>query len=237
MQGTNKRFVFRKTGSYTCVVIKSSKVYTVIVGDLVGSRTIADRRRLGRKIQSALLSLSKEFQREFYAPLILTRGIDELCGVLKRSNSSFRICRTLNERIYPELLRFAVVRETLDIAVSSKHAGRMDGPAFHTAADLILKAKEKNLYYTFSLGFQFAEFDPWLNELTNLSHILARSLTKHQRNVVKLYEKHGRQKIVAEKLGITQQAVSDALQHAHWKDLKRAEALADRFLERVGRHK
>jgi len=210
------------------------KIFTVITGDLVRSRESSGRQQLSRKIRLLIDHLSREFRKEFSAPLILTRGIDELSGVLKRSNMSYRICRLLNEGVYPHLFRFAVVRGTLDVDISSKNARRMDGPAFHTAADMIQRAKKENLYYCFNLGFQFTEFDPWLNELANLLHILRSGWSSHQLRVVQFYEKFGSQKSVAKELGITQQAVSDALRQAHWKEVKRVENMIDEVLEKYG---
>jgi hypothetical protein len=214
-----------------------SKIFTVIVGDLVRSRDSSDRRQLSHKVRLGIDYLSREFREEFSAPLILTRGIDELSGVLKRSNMSYRICTFLNEEVYPHLFRFAVVRGTLDIAINSKDASRMDGPAFHTAVDMIQRAKKENLYYCFNLGFRFAEFDPWLNELANLLHILRSSWSNHQHRVVQLYKKCGSQKAAAKELGITQQAISDALRQAHWKELKRAEDMINESIEKYGSDK
>jgi hypothetical protein len=208
-----------------------SQAFTVIVGDLIHSRDIAYREQLSHKIRSAIAYISREFREEFYAPIVLTRGIDELSGVLEKPDMSYKICRLLNDRIYPREFRFAIVRSTLDVAISSKNAAMMDGPAFHTAADLIQQAKNKNLYYRFNL-FEFEEFDPWLSELTNLLHILRRGWSKQKHRVVQLYEEFGNQETVAKKLGITQQAVSDALQKAYWKELKRAENMVDVFLEK-----
>lgn len=214
-----------------------SKIFTVIVGDLARSRDSSDRRQLSHKVRLVIDHLSREFREEFSAPLILTRGIDELSGVLKRPNMSYRICTFLNEEVYPHLFRLAVARGTLDIAINSKDASRMDGPAFHAAADMIQRAKKENLYYCFSLGFRFAEFDPWLNELANLLHILRSGWSSHQHRVVQFYKKFGSQKSAAKELSITQQAISDALRQAHWKELKRAENMINEVLEKHGSYK
>ncbi|MBI4653806.1 MAG: hypothetical protein HY752_02265 [Nitrospirae bacterium] len=93
-------------------------------------------------------------------------------------------------------------------------------------------------HYCFNLWFQFfEEFNLWLNELTNLLHILRSGWTNHQRHVVQFYEKLGNQKAVAEVLRITQQAVSDALRQAHWKELKRVETMIDGVLKKYGSNK
>lgn len=216
---------------------KESRIFTIIVGDLVGSRRNSDRQELARKIPLLIYDISKEYGKEFYVPLIQTRGIDEISGVLKQSSMSYRICRLINEGLYPNVFRFAVVRGTLDIAVSFKDIRRMDGPAFHTAADTIKRAKKEKLYYCFNLGPRFAELNLLINELTNLLHILRSDWSNHQRRVVQFYEKFGSQKAVAKKLGITQQAISHALRQARWKKLKRAENMIDRILEKHGSYK
>ncbi len=224
--------VIIETSLYTCIIRMESKIFTVIVGDLMSSRASLDREQLSHKIRLIIGHLSIEFRKEFYAPLTLTRGIDELSGVFKRPNMSYRICRLLNEGVYPHLFRFAVVRGPLDIAISSRDARKMDGPAFHKAADLIQRAKKENLYYCFNLVSQFAELDSFLNELANLLHIIRSGWSNHQHRVVQLYEKLGKQKAVADELGITQQAISDALRQAHWKELKRAENMIGEILKK-----
>ena len=210
---------------------RKTRILTVIVSDLVHSRDIPGRQELSRKIPLLIENVSKKYRKEFYAPLIQVRGIDELSGVLKQSNMSYRICRLLNEAIYPNLFRFAIVQGALDIAIDSRDVTKMDGTAFHTAADMIKQAKKKNLYYCFDLGHDFTQLNLLLNELPNLVHILRSSWSKHQRLVVQFYEKFSTQKAVAKQLGITQQAVSDALRQAHWKELKQAEDIIDQVLK------
>lgn len=212
---------------------KKSKIFTVVVGDLVQSRTKSDRQQLSRKIHWAINHLSKRFQKELYAPFTLTRGIDELSGVLKQPAKSYLICRLINEEVHPQLFRFAIARGSLDVAVSSKDAGRMDGYAFHVASNLIQHAKKNKLYYLFSLRSKYPELDALLNESVNLIYTLSKKWSVHQRRVVQLYKKFNRQKRVAKELNITQQAVSDALQQANWKNLHQIETSINRILEEI----
>ena len=207
-----------------------TKTFTVLVGDLVRSRRIANRQEVAKLIHNSLKNINRDFNKEFFAPLIFTRGIDELSGVLKSPHVSYEVCRQLNDRIAPHTFRFAIVTGPLDIAMGSKDAQKMDGPAFHQATDLIQQAKRDDRPYCFSIGTPNMEIDQSLNEMTNLIHILRYGWSDHQRAVVHLYEKWARQEVVADKLGITQQAVSDALQKAHYKAIKRAEILIDQLL-------
>ena len=221
-----------RTNSYTCAVKTKARLYTIIVGDLVGSRRSSSRQALSQRIHLTVDHLAQEYKEELHAPLVLTKGIDEISGVLKRVTMGYRICRLLNEGIYPAQFRFAIVRGPIDIGVNSKDAARMDGAAFHMAADLIRRAKKESLFYSFRLGLHSPELDGLLTELANVLHTLRSEWSAHQREVVQHYEKYDNQAAVAKQLGITQQAVSDALRQANWKQVDRAEKLIDGVLER-----
>jgi hypothetical protein len=213
------------------------RLYTVLVGDLVGSRRISARQALSRTITVTIDHLSRVYKGEFHAPLALTKGIDELSGVLKRPNMAYRICRMLNEGVYPNQFRFAIVRGALDIGVASRQAGKMDGEAFHSAAEAIQQAKKENLFYSFKLRLAIPESDLLLTHMADLLHVVRDGWSSHQRHVVEFYEQYDNQGIVAKRLTITQQAVSDALRQAHWRQVHRAEKLIDALLEKNLVHK
>lgn len=72
------------------------------------------------------------------------------------------------------------------------------------------------------------------NKIKLWKNILRSGWSNHQFRVVQFYEKFGSQISVAKELGITQQAVSDALRQAHWKEVKRVENMIDEALEKYG---
>lgn len=209
---------------------QSSDRLTVIIGDLVHSRKLSNRRYLPRRIRAATRKVSQDFKREIVAPLMLTKGIDELSGVLRRSDHSYRICSRLNDIMKPVEFRFVIVRGTLDVAISKRDAREMDGEAFHRAAALMRRAKRARQFYRFALGPQFDELNEWISEMANLVHVIKRTWTHRQEKLVDLYRDLGTQKEVAGRLNITQQAVSDALAQAQWREVSRAEALIQKAL-------
>ena len=211
--------------------MKIKKVFTIIIGDVIGSRDISDRARLLKRIQAAISEIVKKFQEEFYAPLKLTRGVDELSGVLKRPEKAYQICTFLNERLLPYQFRFAIVRGNLDIGVKSKDAAKMDGTAFHIAANIIERARKEKRCYYFDLGLQPPILEQLVNELSNLIYLLRSNWSNHQRRIVELYLRLGSQQSVAKKLSITQQAVSDALRQARWKEIGQAEKVIELLLK------
>lgn len=215
----------------------TSKTFTVIIGDLVRSRAIGDRAELSLRIQSVIERVAQKFKNAFYAPLVPTRGMDEYSGVLKSPKMGYRVCRFINSELYPHSFRFAIVRNALDVHIAAKDARLMDGPAFHIAADLMVQAKKEDLYYCFHLGFADEDVTLLLNELVNFIHIIRKGWTSHQCSVITLYESLENQSAVARKLRISQQAVSDALKQAHWKEVSRAEGKINQILEECGRNK
>jgi predicted DNA-binding protein YlxM (UPF0122 family) len=72
-----------------------------------------------------------------------------------------------------------------------------------------------------------------LTEMASLVHSFRNLWSDHQNQVIRLYKELGRQKLVAERLGVTQQAISDILKRAHWREIKRAEKLIDGVLKRI----
>ncbi len=146
---------------------------------------------------------------------------------------SYQICSALNDKIYPQQFRFVIVRDTLDVAINSKNASKMDGSAFHKAADMLKLAKRDNLYYCFEIKPKFAKLNSLLSDMTNLIQVMRSEWTDRQRQVIELYEKSENQKATATLLGITQQAVSDALQKAHREQVKRAEESVNATLEQI----
>ena len=209
----------------------NAKLFTVISGDMVRSRLISQRNRFSQKLGLVLETTNNEFHEELFAPITVTKGIDEISAVLKRPDLSYLICRTLNSRIYPHFFRFAIVTDVLDVGLNTRDARQMDGNAFHLASHMLLLGKKKNKPYFFKVSADTKELDSLLEELTNLIHITRLSWTPKQYRMIQLYCKLENQVEVAKKLKITQQAVSDSLKKSNFEDLKVSEESVDALLK------
>ncbi len=210
---------------------------TVVVGDLVGSRHVEHRRRASGRITRGLVAISEEIERDhgtaaFAAAPKLTKGIDELSAVLWRPEAAYRLCRRINNEVAPLRFRFAIVRGRVDVGLKSADAARMDGPAFHLAADGIGRARERDDLYVIR-GMIDDRVDELLTVLANTVQAVYERLSDHQRRTVALYEEFGNQRVVARHMRITQQAVSDALRSAQYRRLTAATKVIDRILSTV----
>lgn len=211
-------------------MIEQERIYTVVVGDLVGSSKASARQEKALKIESTLHYLSTMFPDDFLAPLTLVRGMDELSGVLVRPDQSYHICTLLNEAIFPLRFRFAIVQDNLDVGTKSKEAGKMDGPAFHRASRLIPMLKLDGALYGFRLAPPMHEFNELLSQLASLAGIIQARRTERQNDIFRKYRQLQNQKSVAAELGIKQQAVSDAMIATSWKQVEVTERLITRVL-------
>ncbi|MDD4050582.1 MAG: SatD family protein [candidate division Zixibacteria bacterium] len=222
--------VIYKTTLYTCPMEHGQNLFTVIVGDLIGSSEINDRPVVSNQIAEAIEGIGTNFRDDFHGRLTITRGMDEISGVLKRPALAYKICRELNYIIFPHCFRFAVVQNILDVNVETKEARRMDGPAFHRAADIMEQLKKDNLFYSFEVSLNVSDFNMSITALANLVSIILQRRTERQDLILREYMKSGRQQNVADKFAITQQAVSDSLKSLHWQYIKRVENLIDNML-------
>ena len=206
----------------------NTKIFTVLLGDLIRSKSIKDRSGMSRKIGFALRKVSKTFADDLIAPLQQTKGIDEFSGVLKNPSNSYRICRKLNDEIFPESFRFSVASGSLDVGTTTKDARRMDGEAFHLAARNLNRLKKQNSFYIFDIS---EDFDIWLNQVANLTGLMANGWSEHQHEVFTLYETMENQEKIASKLKISQQAVSKILKAINQKAITDSHELIDMFLK------
>jgi len=215
----------------------NNKLPTVVIGDLVGSRAVRGRKSAARRIERTLAEVTAELTEtegvDLFAALpAFVKGIDEISAVFWRPAKSYAWCRMINQRIAPMVFRFAIARGAIDIGLDAAKVSRMDGPAFHKAAGGIEQARKRDQLFSISCGFPGSP-DELLTVLANTVQSLFSKLSEHQRSVVSLYEIHGNQSQVAKVLGITQQAVSDALRAAQFRLLDSANNAIDNFLSSI----
>lgn len=193
----------------------------VMLGDVIDSRKIKDKEAFQRKLEEACLEVKRNFVQDIYADFNILKGIDEIGGVLLNIASVYNIMNTMMEQFYPYSMRFVLVFDHIDIAVESHEVSRMDGPAFHRASDMMKDLKASRLIFRMSIGDEI--LDKTVAGEINLLFFLKKGWSSRQRRILREYRKTGTQNMVAETLGITQQAVSKALNRSMWKEISSIE--------------
>jgi hypothetical protein len=136
------------------------KVFCVI-GDLVASRKIVDRRALQTRLGRGLKELSHD-RRDVISPYTITLG-DEFQAVYRDPRRIFRDLFAIQHLIHPHRVRFAIGVGSLSTTLNRESAIGMDGPAFLSARDTLTEIKKSGVLY------RVAGLPPRTQEWANLS--------------------------------------------------------------------
>ncbi|WP_456473808.1 SatD family protein [Candidatus Pyrohabitans sp.] len=200
----------------------------VVLGDVVSSRRLVDRAEFQNKLEKTCKEINKTYAEDIYADFKILKGTDEIAGVLSDLSNIYKIISTIQEQLYPNYMRFAVVLDRIDTALETKDAALMDGPAFHKASDIMNKLKKSKLMFDMSVSDKIV--DTAISGQINLILLLKKNWSPKQRQIVGEYEKTKNQSKIAKKLGITQQAVSKILGRSMWKEIKTIEGKLNQIL-------
>lgn len=199
--------------------------YYVLVGDLVSSRSIPNRPQLGERIRTALSEMGKSGIADeiWLAPPVTTRGIDEFSAVFRRMpRPAFDVVVDLAMAIWPCRFRCAIGYGIIDVGLASRNAGTMDGPAFHHAADALERARRHRR--TLALGIPACGSEITLVESLAQFHAVTMAGWSESEFAAVRARRYARcQTDAARVLGITQQAISDALRRAKFQVLTDAQ--------------
>lgn len=190
-----------------------AKKYCVIIGDIVQSKEIKNRKAFQRKFHSVLEEINKNFTSNIIISRFTVTIGDEFQGVLKSFGPSYEIIDAIQEMLYPEKLRFGVGWGEITTQIKKEAIG-MDGPAFHNAREAILTAEKKGRSDIFKLGIPEKELA--INTLALCLENIRDSWTARQREVLGLYRKYKNQRKVARLLKIKQPSVAAILASSKW---------------------
>lgn len=186
----------------------------VVLGDVAASREISDRGVFRDRLEALCDHVNETYAGSIEAAFTPLKGIDEVGATLRTVEDLYSITRTITAEIRPEVMRLAVVGGRIDVGENQSDVRSMDGPAFHRADELLRTMDSTGYRFEFEADDEL--FDTLLSGQVNLLLAHRDDLTERQREIVATYERRETQREVAAELGITQQAVSSALDAAGW---------------------
>lgn len=201
----------------------------VLLGDVVGSRDLADREQFRERLRSACRVVNRSYEDAVLAPATPLKGVDELGVVFEERRATYGIAAALLGGVHPVEVRFGVAEGRIDVGETSADVTAMDGPAFHRADELVESARASGLLFDADFG------DPTLDRaIADEINLLLRrraDLTERQLEYVHAYERRGTQAAAAEALGVTQQSVSKELRQVGWPFVREIEGRLAETLE------
>lgn len=201
----------------------------VLLGDVVQSRNIDDREAFRDHLAEVCATLNDDYDPSIHAEFSVLKGVDEVGGVLSSLAGAYDIVRDLFEALRPYELRLAIASGEIDVGADSPDVSEMDGPAFHRAAELLDGLEDSGLL--FDMDAEKGTLDTALADEINLLLLIRRGWTDRQQEIIQAYLRHGGQDGAARELGVTQQAISDALTKASWPTV---DAIEERLVSTLG---
>jgi hypothetical protein len=199
----------------------------VILADVIDSRDLGDRASFGDDLDATLAALNDTLAGSITAEFTPLKGIDEFGGVLDSPRRAYDVIRQVADGLFPVEARFGIAYDTVDVVPASDVA-LMDGPAFHRADALLREIESAGDLVGVDTGDPLR--DGYLTDVANLLLTLRSDWTDRQFEVVTTYRETGSQTATADRLGVSQQAVSSALRRSNYARIDRAETHLRRML-------
>lgn len=203
----------------------TERTYLAIIGDVVGSDEVQDRRNLQQRLRVAVDRANRLFNEEIAAGFVVTVG-DKFQGLLVTSEGIDRIVADIRASVHPIELRFGIGIGNLETPLENVALG-LDGPCFQRARTAIGRAEARDTL----IEVETASQNPGFHIYSLLDAGLRQRWTMRQKQVFDLSMSGVPGKSIALRLGITASAVSQHLRAAeaerifeatqHWIDALR----------------
>jgi hypothetical protein len=202
-----------------------------VIGDIVASKQLPqpERSQVQRQLEELLSRINKRHAKAIGARFLVTLG-DEFQGVLKRADIIPDLIWDIEGSLPKGEVRIGIGYGALNPPFKRVALG-MDGPAFHAARAAIEKARKRKTRGGLFLGFGQAE-DMLLNSLAALLRRQRATLTENQLVALGLLRQGHSQSQIAEKLGITRQAVNSRAKSVGWEAYLQGEEALRAILRR-----
>ena len=112
----------------------------VLIGDIVASKRIKNRKEIQKKLQNLFKSFNNN--KEIISPFTITLG-DEFQAVFSKADNIFKYLWEVLFAIYPVQIRFSFGIGDITTSINTVQAIGMDGPAFYNAREGLTELKQK----------------------------------------------------------------------------------------------
>jgi len=211
--------------------------YVVIIGDIVASRKVSERKKVQQKLKNTLEKINQKYADDIVAKLVISLG-DEFQGLLKNHGNIIKIITEIEEELAPVKLRFGVGVGSVATDINFDNSLEIDGKAYYRARKVIKKIEEKEAQYAESYSNIMvcsSDEDSLNDELANATLSVCTALkskwTRRQKEIISAYlHNYENQYKTAETLNIAQSSVNRALRNAEFYSYKRAMNKVEIFL-------
>lgn len=124
---------------------KDAPAYLAVIGDLIASRSIAQRNQAQQQLAQAIEQVNQRFAGSLAARFVITLG-DEFQGLFLPTAPVFAALDHLEAAIHPLACRFGIGIGSMSTSINPQMSIGADGPAFWLARDAIASVHQDNDY-------------------------------------------------------------------------------------------
>lgn len=214
-------------------------MYCAIIGDIVKSREVEDRRELQHKLEAILDEVNDDYADFIAAKFTVTLG-DEFQGLLVNPEKLFEIIDYIKIKIRPIKLRLGIGIGNMSTDIKEIAIGS-DGPAYHVARDAINNVKESNIKYSqaerdmlvygISINPNIYEKFELINALLSTCYFIEKKWSDKQIEIIE-YLMNGdySHRELATVYQISQPSITRRIENSGYYTYKDAKAVADKYL-------
>lgn len=204
--------------------------YLALLADLVGSRRVADRAAVQRRMLETVEALNARYADDLAAPLAVSRG-DEVQGLFARRDAVVPVIVELADALHPVEWCCGVGWGGLSTPLGTEVV-RLDGPAFHGARAALERAQGGGRWLAVEgIGSAAGQV---LESLFALMQALRHRWTDRQIEFIRA-ARGALQKDVAARFDVSPSTVSESLKAAGFGAVQEGEAAAAVLLSQFGR--
>lgn len=215
--------------------------YTAVIGDIVDSKKITERKAIQRKFKSVLSEINIKYSEDIASKFGIISG-DEFQGLLKNRSKIMKIISEIEMAMSPVELRFGIGIGGISTDINFDNSSEVDGSAYHRARKMIKEMESKRLQYAerdssimICSGEDNAEIDELLNSILSVCTALKSKWTDRQKEIIYAYlSNNENQYKTAYALSISQSSVNRALNNARFYSYKSAVDRVNSFLRKGG---
>lgn len=187
-------------------------IYYAVIGDLIGSRELEERRGFQYKLKTLLIELNTAYAHAIAAGFTITLG-DEFQGLLTEPAPLLEVMDRIRMSIYPVKVRFGIGIGTISTDIDVSVAIGADGPAYHAAREGLRTVKDRDgryeqpftdtLFYKCDAAGRIYLSMDMLNANLSLAGAIREKWTAKQHEVIEALEASGETlRVLAERIGV-----------------------------------
>ncbi len=213
--------------------------YVAIIGDIVDSKKIDDRKVIQQKFKKVLADINVKYSEDIASKFTITLG-DGFQGLLKSRKNIMKIICEIEMAMTPIELRFGIGIGNISTDINLDNSSEIDGSAYHRARKMIKEIESKKFQYTerhssimICSEENNIEIDELLNSILSVCTALKSKWTDRQKEIIYAYLSNDENQYkTADILNIGQPSVNKALSKARFYSYKSAIDTVDSFLSK-----